>query len=648
MSPDPPGAPTVPNERFAPAAKPGAGMSRTTAFPATTLVGLPYSPKMRLLLRRGAILAAVDAVCWAVGLGLVTFVRFDFEPARVDWRGLALVTAYAVIGQVAAGLLGGLYTGRLRFASFEEAGTLGLTFGAVGAALGISLITISGPRPIPLSGAAGGTGVAIVLAFSSRYLVRLLRQLATLSRAQGRERTLIFGAGEGGYEAARALLRDPETALRPVGFLDDEPAKQNLHILGSRVLGGRGSIAAVAASTRAETLVIAMPSASRAQIAEVAAEARRAGLRVLILPRMAKFLDTAVATRHIRPLSFADFLGRQEVHIDTAQVAGYLEGRRVLVTGAGGSIGSELCATISRFRPSALYMLDRDENALHRLQLRLEGRALLDSESLIVSDIRDREALDRVMERCRPEVVFHAAALKHVTFLERFPLEAVKTNVWGTLNVLQAAAAVGAHRFVNISTDKAADPICVLGFTKRTAEMLTANFASSMVGVSVRFGNVLGSQGSVIASMEQQIRLGGPVTITHPEVTRFFMTIEEAVQLVLQAGAVGLAGEVLVLDMGEPVRIVDLARELVGELDPGIDIPFEFTGLRPGEKLHEVLTGAGEDLLRRPHDLITAYAVPPLAPQDLQGLQPPLDDEIALSTLQVLASGTLGAASGGN
>jgi FlaA1/EpsC-like NDP-sugar epimerase len=356
---------------------------------------------------------------------------------------------------------------------------------------------------------------------------------------------------------------------------------------------------------------------------------------------MAKFLDTAIATRHIRPLNLADFLGREEVQIDAAQVAGYLEGRRVLVTGAGGSIGSELCAVISRFHPGALFMLDRDENALQRLQLRLEGRALLDSQSLLVADIRDAEAIDRVMERCRPEVVFHAAALKHVTFLERFPLEAVKSNVWGTVNLLQAAARVGVGRFVNISTDKAADPICVLGFTKRIAERLTAGCDPAMVGISVRFGNVLGSQGSVIPLFEQQIRRGGPVTITHPEVTRYFMTIEEAVQLVVQAGALGLAGEVLVLDMGEPVRIVELARELIGEIEPGIDIPFEYTGLRPGEKLHEVLVGRDETLPRRPHDLITGYAVPTLAPEGLDLLPAAASDEATRSVLESLSMGSV-------
>jgi FlaA1/EpsC-like NDP-sugar epimerase len=408
------------------------------------------------------------------------------------------------------------------------------------------------------------------------------------------------------------------------------------------VVGNRQTLRSAATRFAAETLVIAVPSAARADIAAVAREARQAGLRVLILPRMAKYLESEISRRDIRPLALGDLLGRAEVHIDAGQVGELIEGRRVLVTGAGGSIGSELCAVVKGFRPGALFMVDRDENALHRLQLALEGRALLESEALIVADVRDPDAVAQFMQTCRPDVVFHAAALKHVTFLERFPAEAVKTNVIGTLNLLQAAAAVGVGRFVNVSTDKAADPVSILGYTKRIAEMLTAGFCErqGMAGISVRFGNVLGSQGSVIPSMEWQIRNGGPVTITHPEVTRYFMTIEEAVQLVVQAGALGEPGEVMVLDMGEPVRIVDLARELVGEVAPGIEIEFVYTGLRAGEKLNEVLAGAGEEMLRRAHDLITCYAVPSLPLEAVEALRLTVHDGGLRPLLASLATTT--------
>lgn len=591
--------------------------------------------------RRGLVWVVVDAMCWGAGLIAATVIRYEFTLANVEWRGLALIIGCALVGQVAVGSLAGLYTGRLRFASFEEAGAVGLSAVAIGVVLTLGLIAVTGPRPVPLSASAGGAGVATLLMFGVRYLVRMVQDLISIRGSDGQHRAIIFGAGDGGYEAARALLRDPESIIRPVAFLDDDPKKRNLRILGCRVVGNRETLRSAAAEFSAETLVIAVPSAARAEIAAIAAAARRAGLRVLILPRIAKYLESEISRRHIRPLAFGDFLGRAEVDIDASQVAGLIRGRRVLVTGAGGSIGSELCAVVKGYHPSALFMVDRDENALHRLQLTLEGRALLDSDSLIVADVRDRDAVDGFMQACRPDVVFHAAALKHVTFLERFPAEAVKTNVFGTLNVLQSAAAAGVGRFVNVSTDKAAEPISVLGYTKRIAEMVTAASAedSGMTGISVRFGNVLGSQGSVIPAMERQIRNGGPVTITHPEVTRYFMTIEEAVQLVVQAGALGEPGEVMVLDMGDPVRIVDLARELVGEVDPGVEIEFEYTGLRPGEKLHEVLAAADERMLRRAHDLIACYAVPSLPFEAVDQLRSVVHDGALRPLLVSLATG---------
>jgi FlaA1/EpsC-like NDP-sugar epimerase len=284
------------------------------------------------------------------------------------------------------------------------------------------------------------------------------------------------------------------------------------------------------------------------------------------------------------------------------------------VTGAGGSIGSELCRQLHKFEPAALIMLDRDESALHGVQLSLEGHALLDRPELVVADIRDSERLAAVFARHRPEVVFHTAALKHLPLLEMHPDEAIKTNITGTLNVLLAAQQHGASRFVNVSTDKAADPTSVLGYSKRITERLTAWAAgrSAMVPISVRFGNVLGSRGSVLTTFLQQLRCGGPVTVTDPEVTRYFMTVAEAVRLVVQAGAIGRPGEVLVLDMGEPVRIVDMVRHLMASVPGRVELVF--SGLRPGEKLHEVLLGADEHDDRPLHPLISQVPVPPLEP----------------------------------
>jgi FlaA1/EpsC-like NDP-sugar epimerase len=305
---------------------------------------------------------------------------------------------------------------------------------------------------------------------------------------------------------------------------------------------------------------------------------------------------------------------------DIAAVREYLSGKRIMVTGAGGSIGSELCRQLHRLHPGRLIMLDRDESALHAIELDLHGRALLDSDDTVLADIRDPRRIRQVFADYRPEIVFHAAALKHLPLLERYPAEALKTNVWGTLNVLHAARAAGVSCFVNISTDKAADPVSVLGYSKRAAERLTAHMARGGPGsyLSVRFGNVLGSRGSVLTALTAQVAAGGPVTVTHPEVRRYFMTADEAVQLVLQAAVIGRSGEVLVLDMGEQIRIADMARRLVAAVPGQVDIVY--TGLRPGEKLTEDLLSAGEPDERPCHPLIRQVPVSPLAPHMVTSL----------------------------
>jgi FlaA1/EpsC-like NDP-sugar epimerase len=332
-----------------------------------------------------------------------------------------------------------------------------------------------------------------------------------------------------------------------------------------------------------------------------------------VLPGVGEVLGRRdISIRDVRDIDVQDLLGRGAVETDLASIAGYVTGRRVLVTGAGGSIGSELCRQLHTYGPAELIMLDRDESALHAVQLAIHGKALLDSTDVVLADIRDRSAIDRVFLDRKPDVVFHAAALKHLPMLEQYPSEAVKTNVLGTANVLEAATMVGVERFVNISTDKAADPTSVLGYSKRVAERLTAAVAGDNPGcyLSVRFGNVLGSRGSVLTSFASQIANGGPVTVTHPEVTRYFMTVQEAVQLVIQAAAIGDDGEVLILDMGEPVRILDVAKQLIAQ--SGADADIVFTGLRDGEKLHEHLYGSGETGDRPEHPLVSHVSVPRL------------------------------------
>ncbi|MGL4197153.1 MAG: UDP-N-acetylglucosamine 4,6-dehydratase family protein, partial [Allorhizobium sp.] len=319
----------------------------------------------------------------------------------------------------------------------------------------------------------------------------------------------------------------------------------------------------------------------------------------------------------LRKLTISDIIGRHPVDTQVASIAGYLSGKRVAVTGAGGSIGSELCRQIAGFSPSEIIMLDRDETALQDVQLSIVGHGLLDTNDVVLVDIRDETSLTEIFEARRPEVVFHAAALKHLPLLEQYPEEAWKTNVLGTLNVLHAAMRVGVDTFINISTDKAANPTSILGRSKRFAEGLTA-WAAQETGrpyVSVRFGNVLGSRGSMVPLFTAMIEAGGPLTVTHPDVTRYFMTIPEACQLVVQAGAIGAPGEVLILDMGEPVKILDVAQRMIEMSGRKVDIVF--TGLRQGEKLHEDLVSDGEVDLRRQHPKIAHNAVPPVHPAQL-------------------------------
>jgi FlaA1/EpsC-like NDP-sugar epimerase len=423
----------------------------------------------------------------------------------------------------------------------------------------------------------------------------------------------VFGAGLAGEQLVRSMLADPASPYLPVGLLDDDPRKRHLRIRGVRMMGGRGRLDAAAEATRAEVVVMAIPSAGSTLVRDISQRAAEAGLAVKVLPRVADLLNRRVGIRDVRDINVADLLGRRQIDTNVTEIAEYLRGKRVLVTGAGGSIGSELCRQIYQFDPGELLMLDRDESALHALQLSIFGEARLDLPQAILADIRDDATVDQLFAERRPHVVFHAAALKHVNMLEQYPDEGWKTNVLGTRNVLAAATAVGVTHFINISTDKAANPVNVLGRTKRTAEQLTATYAQRGTGryLSVRFGNVLGSRGSVLETFAAQIAQGGPVTITDPEVTRYFMTIAEAVQLVIQAGAIGGNGEALVLDMGAPVRIGDVAAHLISL--EGRPIPIKVTGLRPGEKLHEDLFGAGEKGSRPIHAMISHVPVPPLA-----------------------------------
>ena len=579
--------------------------------------------------------AGADALALAAAMLIATLLRHDGHVEYVDLSGLVELAAVAAVVQTVAGMRFGLYTGRWSYGCFEEIAALVKTV-AVTAPVVFVADTLLG-RLVPRSAIIGSGLIALVLACGVRYLVRLLRDQRLRPSPERCTRVVVMGAGEGAAQLVRAMLRTPSSPYVPVALLDDDPRKRTLRIMGVPVTGNRYTMADVVRRFRADAVLIAIPSAGADLVRDLSDLAGPLNVDVKVVPPVVELFGRTVRIEDIRPVSHADLLGRREIKIDLPAIAGYLAGRRVLVTGAGGSIGSELCRQVAQFRPDRLVMLDRDESGLHAVQLSLDGRGLLDDRNLVVADIRDQQRLDEVFGEHRPQVIFHAAALKHLPLLEMHPSEALKTNILGTYQLLQTARRHGVDRFVNISTDKAADPCSVLGYSKRITERLTAAADESSDGTycSVRFGNVLGSRGSVLTAFEAQVAAGGPITVTDPEVSRYFMTVQEAVRLVVQAGAVKSAGEVLVLDMGEPVRIADVARRLAATADGHIQVVF--TGLRPGEKLCEVLLGPGEEDRRPHHPLLSQVPVPPLDGAVLSMLDPAAPREDLVAVLRWLA-----------
>ena len=565
----------------------------------------------------GLIQFILDIVAWSAAATMALLMRSSLQDVP-NIGSLAQDTLFralpaVVIIQAVTGYVVGIYRHRWRYGSFDEVKGLIVSATVTTTILLLLRFMDRSADAFPRSAIIAGGILGLFFTAASRYTWRLAREQLRRPTELTAQKLLVYGAGEGGIQIVNTMLRNPNSPFLPIAFLDDNTATHKLSISGVPVLGGREAIAKVALRTGAKTLLIAIPSADSTLISEISEAARDARLEVKILPAVQSLNDYTVDTSEIRDLTDEDLLGRHRVKINLDEISQYLVNRRVLVTGAGGSIGSELCRQLVRFNPAELIMLDRDESALHELQLSIYGRALLDTPQTVLADLRDERAINDLLETRKPQVVFHAAALKHLPLLERYPHEAYQTNVLGTSTMLKASQRAGVEVFINISTDKAANPISVLGFSKRIAERLTADFAfRSGPGkyISVRFGNVLGSRGSVLMSFRDQISKGGPVTVTHRGVTRYFMTISEAVQLVIQAGAIGSTGEVLVLDMGKPVNIHDVAEQLVR--NSGKPIKIEVVGLRVGEKVHEELFGDGELDERPRHPLISHVSVKPI------------------------------------
>ena len=551
----------------------------------------------------------------AVTIALVmrSYLQAAPDISKIVKDSLIRVLPTVSVVQALTGYIVGIYRRRWRYGSFDEVKGLILSALITTIVLWVIRFFDTSVDAFPRSAIIAGGILGLFFTAASRYSWRLTREQLRRPSAQNSTKLIIYGAGEGGIQIVNTMLRNPNSQYLPVAFLDDNPKTHRLRISGVPVLGGRNEIAKVSQRTGASTLLIAIPSADSTVVNEIVEIARESKLNVKILPVVQSLDERQVGAEDIRDLTDEDLLGRRRVKINLDEISDYLVNRRVLVTGAGGSIGSELCRQLVRFNPSEIIMLDRDESALHEVQLSIYGRALLDTPQTVLADLRDERAINEVFDSRKPQVVFHAAALKHLPLLERYPNEAYQTNVLGTATVLNAAQRTGVEVFVNISTDKAANPISVLGFSKKIAERLTADLASRTNQgkyISVRFGNVLGSRGSVLMSFRDQIAKGGPVTVTHRGVTRYFMTISEAVQLVVQAGAIGQTGEVLVLDMGKPVSIHDVAEQLVK--NSGKPINIEVVGLRVGEKIHEELFADGETDERPRHPLISHVAAKPI------------------------------------
>ncbi len=441
-----------------------------------------------------------------------------------------------------------------------------------------------------------------------RFVYRLLRDfVGQKERKKKSKNVVIYGAGHGGEQLLREIKKAPHLHFHVLGFLDDDLSKKGKIIHGVKVLGNRKMIKHLKNELNVEDLFISIPSIDKKELSDILELSRHAGIKVKTLPRMSDILGGKVEVSHLRNVKIEDLLGREEVELRTPEIEQMVQGRTILITGAGGSIGSELVRQVVKFNSAMIICLDSSELNLYQLEEELRGKGR-ENFVCVLSDVRDNPRLEDVLSAYKPEVLFHCAAYKHVPIVESNPSEAIKTNIIGTRNTAVVANKYGVDKFVLISTDKAVNPTNVMGATKRIAEMVLLELQKTFETKIeiVRFGNVLGSSGSVVPLFRKQIEAGGPVTVTHPDINRFFMTIPEAAKLVLQAGAQGKGGEVFVLDMGKPIKIVDLAKEMIrlANLDVGEDIDIVYTGLRPGEKLFEELLADNESTLPTPHPKI--------------------------------------------
>ncbi len=577
----------------------------------------------RLLQLRNRHFLVLDLLFALLTPVLALYLRTDGDALSLYVSSLIVSAAAFLLVKLAVFFPAGFYRRYWRYASIDELmviATGGVFVLVAQTALFVVVMQPLGlvepgfPRSIPILDGI----LTLFFAGGVRFSIRAVERLSQARNdRRKRTRTLIVGAGAAGLMIVREMQSSTYADLLPVGFVDDEPSKQRTSIRGVPVLGMCNDLSRIIQETRADLVVIAMPTAPGRVIREVVTTCEHAQVPVKIIPGLYELLDGTVSVNQLRTVQIEDLLRREPVQTDIAAVQTLLRGKRVLVTGGGGSIGSELCRQILRCHPAQIVILGHGENSVFEIDNELQ-RLLAKTPPTdgaqqplvrsMIADVRFPERLRAIFNEVKPQIVFHAAAHKHVPLMEANPCEAITNNVLGTRNVLAAAQDVGVERFVMISTDKAVNPTSVMGASKRVAELLVreAAAANGRPYVAVRFGNVLGSRGSVVLTFKQQISAGGPVTVTDPEITRYFMTVSEAVQLVLQASVLGRGGEVFMLNMGEPVKIIDLARDLIelSGLHEGRDIDIVVTGLRPGEKLYEELFVPGETYQPTRHDKI--------------------------------------------
>lgn len=561
------------------------------------------------LLRVG-LLAATYATVLGASLAAALLLRFDFDVPPEFWERYRLSAFWIIPLKLLLLAAFGQYRSLLTFFSFPEAKRIALAMAAAALVETAVWFAVQGRGVVPRGVIVTDLVLSFVALAALRASMRLYRETKSATappRSAKRKRALIAGAGTSGAALLRELKSKPGTGVDVVGFLDDDPAKSGGTVHAVPVLGPLRDLPAYASRLEAKKIIIAIPSASPAAIRALVASANDLGLEHDILPSVAQLLHQRVTVNHLRPVEPDDLLARPPMALDDTRISEMIAGQTVLVTGAGGSIGSELCRQIAAKSPGLLLLVDRSEPALFAIEQELRAAYPEIRIAPLAHDILDEQDMDGAFREFRPSLVFHAAAHKHVPLMEAQPATAIRNNALGTLAVARAAARHGARKFVLISTDKALTPSSVMGATKKLAELVVREIQNAgrtaCCFATVRFGNVLGSSGSVVPIFHRQIARGGPVTVTHPDATRYFMSLPEATGLILQSALLAKGGEVFALDMGEPVKILDLARQMIelSGLVPGGDIAIEATGLRPGEKVHEECAHRGDGVIATTH-----------------------------------------------